>query len=388
MHDRLSRSSKLDWMLEGEDDGALPGSISVERGPMEDMRPLPFLNGDLLSLREVFAFAKSGMKSGNDDIFVGFDRPALRRTVTSFTSGGPSSAYIEAQETFYAYRPLDRRWFYNDPRLLNRRGPEMQSVWGNDNVGLYALPAATGEGPAVWCHGLIPDYHGLRGNNGGYAFPLYDRRPGHGPHNLKPDLIAALEVAYGSQVSSEDTFDVILCLLSATSYTTRFAEDLEDVFPHIPFPASREVFDAAAKIGCEIRAVETFERPPGEAWMKGRALAATAPTGKLAPVDWDEGAVTLCADGSGRITDIPREVWDFEVSGYYVLRRWLAAREGIEIGPTFIPDLRDLVGRIGELIDLFLSADSLLVRTLDDPLSRAALGIAPEPPVESATADE
>jgi hypothetical protein len=40
-----------------------------------------------------------------------------------------------------------------------------------------------------------------------------------------------------------------------------------------------------------------------------------------------------------------------------------------------VPELRDVAGRIAELIDLFASADSILVRTLDDPLSRAALGL-------------
>jgi len=388
-HGRTSRTEKLSWLVEGEKSGSLGGDVVVERGLLDDMRPLPFFNGDLVSLRDAFVFTKSGMKSGNDEVFVAFDQKSLKAATAQIISAQTDPTYRAAQETLYAYRPFDRRWFYNDPRLLNRPGPEMQRVWGSDNVGLYALVSGTSDGPAVWCHGLIPDYHAFRGSYGGYAFPLYDRRPGHGPSNVKSELIAALEVAYGSEVSPEDVFDVILCLLSATSYTTRFAEDLEDVFPHIPFPASREVFDAAAKVGAEIRAVEAFTRAPGDAWLNGRALAATAPTGKLGPITYEDGAITLCADGSGRIIDIPQDVWDFEVSGYYVLRRWLAAREGIEIRPNFIPELRDLVGRIGELIDLFVSADSLLVRTLDDPLSRAALGLdAPAAPVESATADE
>lgn len=388
MHDRMSRKAKFDWMLEGEASGALEGGVAVERGALDDMRPLPFFNGELISLREAFVFAKSGMKSGNDDVFVGFDQTRLKASVTAFLAGQSNAAYLPDQETFYSYRPFDRRWFYNDPRLLNRRGPEMQRVWGDNNVGFYSMTGGTGEGPAIWCHGFMPDYHGFSGR-GGYVFPLHDRRPGHGPSNLKPELIAALEVAYGSEVPPEAVFDVILCLLSATSYTTRFAEDLEDVFPHIPFPASREVFDAAAKVGAEIRAVEAFVRAPGEAWLQGRALAATAPTDNLGPITYEDGAITLCANGTGKITNIPPEVWNFEVSGYFVLRRWLAAREGIEIGPNFIPELRDLVGRIGELIDLFVSADSVLVRTLDDPLSRQALGLdAPVAPVESATADE
>lgn len=408
MHGRMSRKAKFEWMLEGEAAGALPGMIAVDRGLLDDMRPKPFMNGDLISLADCFDVRSSGLESKRDHIVYGFSEDDLKRRIDQvvnapettrdqdFNSTGMNPAHVATAQGYEpsfvrigAYRPLDRRYHYNSSAWNDRPRPTLAAAWGSTNVALFSLPSGTNAGPAIWAHGGYPDRHAFRGSYGGYAFPLYDRRPGHGPSNLKPELIAALEVAYGSQVTPEAVFDVILCLLSATSYTTRFAEDLEDVFPHIPFPASREVFDAAAKVGAEIRAVEAFARPPGDAWLQGRALAATAPKEKLGAITFADGAITLCADGSGKVTNIPPEAWDFEVSGYYVLRRWLAAREGIEIGDKFIPELRDLVGRIGELIDLFVSADSLLVRTLDDPLSRAALGLdAPVAPVESATADE
>jgi hypothetical protein len=202
---------------------------------------------------------------------------------------------------------------------------------------------------------------------------LFDRRPGRGPYNLKRELIEALGAAYGAAVTAERVFDTILCLLSARSYTTRFAEDLEDTFPHVPFPASRELFDEAARIGAEIRAVETFARPPRE--NLGLARAETAPTGALGPIEWVDGNIRLCADGSGQIANIPAHVWEFAVSGYRLLPRWLAGREGQPIGPGFIPELRDIAARISELIDLFDAADTILARTLAAPLSRAALGL-------------
>lgn len=373
---RASRKSKLAWMLVGEPNGKLLGAVDVDRDVLDDMRPAPFLNGQLLSIREAFSFTKSGMKSGNDDVFVALTRTNL---VSQVAMAEPTHVYDTGKERLYDYRPLDRRWFYNDARLLNRHGPEMQSVFGDANVGLYAIPFGTGLGPGAWAHGRLPDYHAFN-NRGGNTFPLYDRRPGHGPHNLKPELVAALSDAYGSEVTPEAVFDAILALLSATSYTTRFAEDLEDVFPHIPFPADRTVFDAAVVVGAEIRAIQTFARPPGEAFIKGVALAQTAPTGKLRhidPRDLDGAALTLCEDDSGLVSPIPREVWDFAVSGYRVVPRWLAARAGIDAtAPDFIPQLRDLVGRVAELIDLNLRADSLLIQTLDDPLSRDSLGFA------------
>ncbi len=375
--DRPSRGAKLQWLNQGAGTGELSGEVRVNRGSLDDMRPNPFLNGELLSLREIFIFVKSGMKSGDDPTFTHVSQDDLRRNVRLHLVNR-KIVYKQKFEKFYSYRPLDRRWLYNDLNLLDRPGPMMQNAWGNINFGLYSVPSGTGSGPAVWCHSLLPDYHSFRGNNGGYAFPLYDRREGHGPHNLSGELVAAIGAAYGDGVTPEAVFDAILCLLSATSYTTRFAEDLEDVFPHVPFPASRAVFDEAARIGAEIRLVETFARAPGSRFLKGIARAETAPEGPLAASDWEDGGITLCADGSGRIGRVPLSVWNFAVSGYRVLPRWLAAREGLAIGPTFIPELRDLVGRVAELIDLFAAADTVLTNTLDDALTRSALGFGDE----------
>ena len=52
--------------------------------------------------------------------------------------------------------------------------------------------------------------------------------------------------------------------------------------------------------------------------------------------------------------------------------------------------MRDVAARIAELIDLFASADSILIRTLDDPLSREALGLTPTgaPVAEPASGDD
>ncbi len=326
-------------------------------------------------MREAFVFSKSGMKSGNDDTFVSPERSALSAQVAPVLN---SRMFDPSLVTYYSYRPLDRRWFYNDLQLLDRPGPAMQRVWGAENVGLYALPSGTGAGPAVWCHGLLPDYHAFRGSYGGYAFPFYDRRAGHGPFNLRLELVASLGAAYGQEIAAEDTFDAILCLLSARSYSMRFAEDLEDVFPHVPFPARHEVFQEAARIGREIRAVETFAREPRADYRPPAFVRVeTQPRGALASVEYSDDGITLCEDGTGRIAGLPMSVWEFSVSGYRVLPRWLEARIGLPADLALVRGLRDICGRIAELIDLFAQADTVLEATLNESLTREALGLAP-----------
>ena len=371
----FTRRAKLDWLTRCADAGMQLNSVVVERDLLDDMRPKPFQNGEWLDLREAFIFAKSGMKSGDDDVFVSPVRGRLRDQVTPLLLGRADPQYDASLERYYSYRPLDRRWFYDDLSLLNRPGPLMQRVWGTANVGLYALPSGTGAGPAVWCHGLLPDYHGLRGSYGGYAFPLYDRRYGTDTYNLLPALVERLSTAYGEQVTTVDAFDVILCLLSATSYTLRFAEDLEDVFPHIPFPAALAVFREAASVGGQIRVVESFARLPSEAYNRPDFVrVVTQPRSTIAAVEYGDGAISLCRDGSGRITGLPQSVWNFSVSGYRLLPRWLEARIGLQTDLALVSEFRDICGRIAELIDLFANADIVLEAALHQTLSREALG--------------
>ncbi|WP_173202941.1 type ISP restriction/modification enzyme [Sphingopyxis sp. BSNA05] len=265
---------------------------------------------------------------------------------------------------------------FNDPKMLNRRGPETQAVWGDENIGFYAMPSGTRAGPALWCHGLLPDYHAFRGSYGGYAFPLYDRRPEENDINLSPHLLEGLHAAYGGDMPAEDIFDAILALLSANSYTMRFAEDLEDVFPHVPFPADREVFNQAVAIGASIRAVETFARAPDRNYVATRLE--TPPTGVLGDTVLRDGEIILCADGSGRLTGVTEAVWSFAVSGYRILPRWLDAREGQPVDLELVEQIRDIAARIAELIDLFDQADNVLESTLVDCLTREALGFGEE----------
>jgi Type ISP C-terminal specificity domain/N-6 DNA Methylase len=372
--EHFSSKSKLSWLKEGSDRGELSGAVIIDRNILDDMKPKPFQHGEWTSLADSFAFRISGVKTQNDPVVVKTMQAELQSSIQPLIEARSNPLYQPNLERAYAYRPFDKRWLYNDPKLVKRHRPELQSVWGASNTTLYAMPFATGAGPAVWCHGLLPDYHAFRGSYGGYAFPLRDNRAGHGPFNLSPALLTGLAASYGVAVSAEDTFDAMLALLSATSYTLRFAEDLEDVFPHVPFPGDYELFMAAAALGREIRAVQTYARAPGAAFLKpSLARMETEATGPLHVSSLTDGGVFLCENKTGRVSGISDALWEFSVSGYRLLPRWLAAREGLTIDNTLIKDMRDVAGRIAELIDLFGRADKVLELALGRTLSRHAL---------------
>ncbi len=391
----FSRRAKLDWLTRQANAGAMPNAVPVARNLLDDMRPMPFQNGEWIGLTSCFDFFRSGIQTKRDDFVYSPARDGLLERLREFqglgdddakkafhsTSARPwrvARAQPLSQELIreVAYRPLDRRWLYNHVRFIDRPRPDLQEVWGNQNIALYALPSGTGAGPAAWCHGRLPDYHAFRGSYGGYAFPLHNRRPDVNAPNISALLIASLSTGYGEPVAAEGIFDAILALLSATSYSLRFAQDLEDVFPHVPFPAEYAVFRNAALLGQEIRSVETFAREPAATFLRDDFVRVTTePRGALAHVEYEDGGITLCDNGSGRITGLPQSVWEFSVSGYRVVPRWLEARVDLPADFGLVRDLRDICGRVAELIDLFAQADIVLEGALHETLTREALGL-------------
>lgn len=393
----FARDAKLEWLEKGAASGTRPGGIQVDRGLLEDFKPVPFQTQQWASISACFLFKSSGLESKRDHLVYAVDKSALERALTEFvsmdeveanalfnptgmnsTQAARSAGVDQSMLREVAYRPLDRRWHYSHRRWNDRPRTDLSRVWGSNNLCLFTLPGGTNAGPAVWCHALYPDRHAFRGSYGGYAFPLFDKRAGHGPSNVSPTVLDSLALTYASPVTAASVFDAVLALLSATSYTLRFAEDLEDVFPHVPFPADRAVFERATAIGAAIREIEAFAREPHPKFLTpSLARVETPPNGTLATSEWNNGTITICANGSGKVTGIPASVWDFAVSGYRVLPRWIAAREGLAVDHAFLKEFRDINGRINELIHRFDEADLVLEEALTHSLTRDELGLAP-----------
>ena len=91
------------------------------------------------------------------------------------------------------------------------------------------------------------------------------------------------------------------------------------------------------------------------------------------------GTVALLPDRSLCIAGVSRRVWEFSVSGYPVLYRWLRARNGEGLtgsgGSALLRAVLDVVWRIEELLHLFDQADAVLVHALAGSLTRAELGL-------------
>lgn len=394
----FTRAEKLRLVA---DAAAHPGRIAyrrVEGAGMDPLKPQGFAGTDWPGVDELLRFRSNGVVTYRDDFAYATTRAGLEGRIRRWLELPLEQAKRAFHETrdrkaapahklpFDAgavertsYRPLDRRYLYNRREFIDFPKPALQQAWGDANVALFALSDGTGAGPAAWCHGSKPDQHAFN-NRGGWVFPFHDHRGEGSGHFLAPRLVAGLATAYGRPVAPRAVFDAILALLSAASYTRRFAHDLEDDFPHVPFPADPAVFDDAARIGARLRDLQGFAAEPGPAFRTARlagkaggpALDVPAPAAAFTA-----GAVALLPDRSLRVEGVSDAAWCFAVSGYPVLQRWLRARKGEALDAALLREALDVVWRIEELVALAGEADLALARALEASLTRADLGLMP-----------
>lgn len=377
----------------------------VEGRGMARFKPSGFAEREWPSVNDVFRFRSNGIVTYRDDFVYDSSRQALEDRIRGWyalpvaeaTEAFGNSALNSADQALQialdlgsiepvSYRPFDLRFLYNKAGFVDRQRNDLVRNWGDTNVALMCLPGGTGTGPAIWSHGLKPDQHAFRGSYGGWIYPLRDPITEVG-HFIDPPIMAALDEAYGGAVEPQQVYDAILALLTATSYTTRFAHDLEDDFPHIPFPANRDIFERAAAIGSRIRELEGFRREPEARFQSARlegnaagaALDIPTPANAFEPGENGRGTISLVPGGGFRIADVSERAWRFAISGYPLLYKWLKARSGEAMhgaqGVALLRGALDVTWRIEELLSLADEADAVLEEALALTLTREELNL-------------
>lgn len=372
---------------------------------MGPLKPQGFAQDDWPGVHEVFTLRSNGIVTYRDGFAYATTEERLKERLAAWKKlpdpeakkaygestrnkfGDAAKHVIDLSNIIRAsYRPLDIRSLYYHEKFVDRVRLELRAAWGPENVALFVLNDGTGKGPAAWAHGFKPDQHAFS-NRGGWVFPLINHA-GEAGHYLSPALMAGLARAYGGPVSHQAAFDVMLAMLSASSYTTRYAHDLESDFPHIPFPAERALFDEAAAIGAQIRALQSFRAAPDatfrEAKLEGNPSADALdvpPPGQAWTGAEGMGSVALRADQSLRMTGVSERVWRFAISGYQPLYSWLKARNGEGLkgasGQALLRGALDTAWRIAALLHLYDQADAVLDRVAEATLTRHDFGLPP-----------
>jgi hypothetical protein len=279
----------------------------------------------------------------------------------------------------YAYRSFDRAWIIPDKRVINQPNPSLWQV-RNAPGQLYMTALndrSPDDGPGATFAVHVPDAHHFHGR-GGRAWPLWLDSEGARP-NVVPGLLEYLGEVYGRAVSGADLFAYIAAVTAHPDYVATHREDLATPGLRVPLTADVDMFSRAVEIGERVLWLHTYGerfadatagRPPGppRAPEERPLVTVTIPDTEASmpeTIDYDPSAETLLV-GAGRIAPVSQAVWEYETSGYKIVRRWFARRKREPEGRRSSP-LDDIVATswdaewTTELLDL-LNVLTLLVK--------------------------
>jgi hypothetical protein len=170
-----------------------------------------------------------------------------------------------------------------------------------------------------------------------------------------PDGAGDLRADFGP----EDVFDYIYAVLHCPTYRTRYAGFLKWDFPRIPLPPDSGAFDALATRGRDLVALHLLTSP-----ILGGILTPGFPDGGSALVERveynaNERCVYVNRDRQ-HFTEVPPDVWGFQVGGHQVCDKWLKDRKGRVLTYDDLLHYRKIIVALSETIRLMAEIDALV----------------------------
>jgi predicted helicase len=259
-----------------------------------------------------------------DERLPGFNQPSVENATLKS---------IEPKPISYGFRALDRQYALYDFRLGDFIRPTLNYLASNKQTFLIIPDSlVTSTGPAALMTALLPDQHHFRGSFGGRdVIPLY-KNPTGDECNVTNGLLEILAAEYGSQPTFEDLSLYVLAVLSG-SYTTRFWNELEVPGPRVPLTKHFEHFKVAVALGRKLAWLETygerFQTPENKEITAGAAKSvkpvSTQPAKYPEKFGYDP-KTTHIKVGDGTFGPVETNVWEYQVSGLFVVQSWLSYR--------------------------------------------------------------
>ena len=276
------------------------------------------------------------------------------------------------------YRPFDTRWTYYTGQSRGfhcmPRPAIMQHLLTGENLALCThriIRSAT-----TWQHILVTDRitdGNCVSNRDGptHVFPLYlypnPEELGLSTErslNFKPAFLTALSETLElpqtapfnlpEGISPEEILAYIYAILYSPTYRQRYYDFLKYDFPRIPLPQDIEHFRTLAMLGqrlidwhllkdVQIPALHRFE---GEG------------DGVIEKARYRDGRVWI--NPTQYFTDVPEEVWEYEIGAYQVCEKWLKDRRGEVLRHEEVRQYRAILVAIAETLAVTAEIDTVL----------------------------
>jgi hypothetical protein len=292
-------------------------------------------------------------------------------------------------------RSFDRHWLIADNRALDFPRPDL---WESLQPGQVFLNQQSSHeissGPALVATALLPDTHHFNGR-GGRVHPVLHP---DGGANVPSGLLRYLAGALGTDdVNGHDLAAYAVAVAGHSAFTEHFAEEL--LTPGVRLPLTRDpvLWGEAVRVGREFLWAATYGdagAPP--AGQESGQENVGFPAGDPRQVRYETGIGSTVPDtlgydaetgtlrvGSGTFTGVPPEVWNYEVGGMNVVKKWFGYRKASptsrktspldDIHVTSWPsewteELIDLLSVLRRLVDLAPDQQALTTKIVGSPV--------------------
>jgi Type ISP C-terminal specificity domain len=284
-----------------------------------------------------------------------------------------------------------------DVRFADRIRPGLCLAFGDRQVHMTTLmTTALGAGPAATVTHLLPDMHHFRGSFGGKdVIPLWANAAADRA-NIAYGLLGRLTAALGSSVGADEPFAYGYAVLANPTFTHRLWEELAAPGPRLPITRDLSLFRRGVELDRRLIYLHTFgERmrpvwqPAGVPQGRARCLRPIPDDPRRYPEDFayipEEQAIRV--GETGKFGPAAPEVFAFTVSGFEVVKSWLAYRMRERAGRRSSPldDIRperwtaqmtdeflELLGVLEHTLALYPDLDAWLDAVLAGPCFTAA----------------
>ncbi len=356
-----------------------------------------------IRINDIFHIGSVGMATGRDRLTIHQTAEDVHKTVTDFASLSADEArerYDLGRDTHHwqipraqtdlrnnsdaeqhitkiRYRPFDMRWTYYTGQTGFHSRPNyniIRHLHGVENLAFCVCRIVTS---SVWKHVLITDniteksYISNRGSEATHLFPLYlypDSEALLGSTerelNFKPEFLTALSEALGlpqaapfglpEDVTPEEILAYIYAVLYSPTYRERYYEFLKYDFPRIPLPQDIDSFFALAESGQELIDLHLFKdrNIPHRHRFEGEG------DGVVSGVRYEGGNVWI--NGTQHFTDVPADVWEYEIGAYQVCLKWLKDRRGETLSHAEVRQYCSILVAVAETLRVMGEIDDVL----------------------------
>lgn len=354
-------------------------------------------------ITDIMPVHSTGIKTHRDHFVIAFDRSTLQRRIEDFRNLSLSDREIleiyrlsdtrdwkleqkrrslaqnsdwQAYFTQCLYRPFDIRSYYHHEDVVELpRNEVMRHLLRRENIGLFwTRPLSPNYEFSVFCGRLIPHQcvigNKTMGAGASYIGTLYldsELHPEKGDRipNLHPEFTIGLQKSLGLQFTSkqtndvqttftpEDIFHYIYAIFHSPTYRARYAECLKIDFPRVPLISNVQLFRSLCPFGKALMKLHLMEETGVE------IIYYPIPgTNTVEKVQFVNDRVWI--NKTQYFLGVSFKVWNFQIGGYQVCRKWLNDRQGRHLTLNEVTHYQQTVSAIADIIELMQTIDSVI----------------------------